>query len=434
MVGLNHDWKRELESIPIPAELHRHSLSGISRAQKELDESLAGGNGKAALRRSRKSTFTTVAVALLVIILTITACQPQMIAGIQKMLQHVPGIGIVKQNARPMNRYVLEQPVTAQIGKGQIIVSGVLVDEEMTYLVMSGNLPSQKPDEILLENQDGTEFVVKRSMSSESSNQWTADFWHRGKLDIQDGPAKIMIEQLDRAEIPLTLVKAEAFGSYEEMGETAVLHDISITAVASRDGSKGRLSLFSQQPDNITIVDYGVYGIYNGRTLSVTDAAGNRLETELIRGTGGPARDFFFNLDADKLSEIYTLHIPEINVKYNDHVTVKVPTQSVEHLNHTFSISGFPVTITRTERLEDDVLRLYLDLHFNANADQSLHRIALNGMSHSGKLNEQTGAMEYIEFAIEPGMKEIKLKIAEPEVLIRGPWSFRFQTDKYFNS
>jgi hypothetical protein len=68
-----------------------------------------------------------------------------------------------------------------------------------------------------------------------------------------------------------------------------------------------------------------------------------------------------------------------------------------------------------------------------SSSTKSLHSIRLDGISHSGKLNEQTGAMEYIEFDVEPGIEEMKLTITRPQVLIRGPWTFRLPTDKYFN-
>ena len=429
---MNHEWKREFHSIPVPSELHQRSLTGIQRAQAEMDETFSKSRGNRTYRLTRKPMFATMVVGLLVIILAFTVFQPQVIAGIQRILQFVPGIGIVKQEDQPVDRYILKQTVTVQHGKGQIIVTGIMVDEEMTYLTMAGNLPSQKPEEIILVSNEGTEFVIKRSMSSWTTNQWSSDYWYRGKLDVQDGSAKIIIEQLDRLEISLTLVKAETFGSYEEMGETAYQNDISITTIASKDGSKGRLSFISQQPSNIEIVDYGFHGIHNGHTFSLTDSTGNMMEIEKIPGISGPAKDFRFNLNQKQSNEIYTLQIPEINVRFKGEATIKVPTQSVDNLNKTFTIAGFPVTITRTERIDDHILRLYLDLHFNESENKSLHRIELKGMGHSGRLNEHTGAYEYIEVDIDPGLKEKKLTIIRPEVLVRGPWTFQFRTDKYF--
>lgn len=432
MDGLNHEWKREFESIPLPSELRQRSLMGIQRAQEELNQSIGASCKKPTIKLSRKSIFTSIAVGLLVIILTISAFQPQVIAGIQRILQFVPGIGIVKQEEQEINRYVLKQPVNMQLGLGEIMVTGVMVDQEMTYLTMTGNRFFQKPNEIVLVNNKGAEFVIKHSTSVGSVNQWSAGYWYQGKLDIEDGPAKIIIREPNQFEIPFTLMKAEKFGSYEEMGETAALNDISITAIASRNGSKGRLSLISQQAGNIRVIDYGVHGIHNGRTLSLKDADGKLLEIEKIPGVGGPVRDFYFKLNPDQTNETYTLHIPEINVEYEDKVAVKVPTKTEDNLNKTFTIVGFPVTITRTERLSDNILRVYLDLHFNPNTEKSLHMLGFELKSYHGKLNDQTGALEYVEFDIPSGFKEKKLTIVKPEVLIRGPWIFQFLADKYF--
>ena len=98
----------------------------------------------------------------------------------------------------------------------------------------------------------------------------------------------------------------------------------------------------------------------------------------------------------------------------------------------TFRLAGFPVTVTRTERLEDNQLRMYLDLHYQENADRSLHSFRIDTLSHNGKLHEQTRELEYLQIQVDPGSKDMKLTFTSPQVVIRGPWVFEFSKDKYF--
>lgn len=215
------------------------------------------------------------------------------------------------------------------------------------------------------------------------------------------------------------------------MGETAFVNGVTITEIANRVGEQARVSLISQQPKEAAIVDYGLFGIYAGRKLSVTDETGKSYEAEPIRGITSPARDFFFPLNGDG-SHDYTLTIPEIDVGYEEKATIEIPTETVNNLNQTFEIAGFPVTITRTERVNDKELGFYLDLHYDEHADKFLHSISIDMTSQMAKLNDRTGQVEYMQFPIETRSPKIKVTITKPQVVLRGPWTFRFPADKYF--
>ncbi|WP_409341528.1 hypothetical protein [Paenibacillus sp. MBLB4367] len=417
--------KREIETIPIPPELHRRSKLGIQAAKAELDAESRHGR--------RKTFYRRMAVALTagVLLVPMAVYHSQVVASIQKALQYVPGIGIVKEEEISAERYVLKHPVTAQIGRGEIAVTGMMVDDEMTLISISGT-KTAKLEHVIVRNGQGTEYTVNSSMSSWSPGEWSASFWFQGKM-IAGGQVELIAGDNPQTTIPLTLVKAESFDSYGDMGETMSVNGVTITAVASRTGEKAMISLLSQQPKELRIADYGLYGVHSDQKLTVTDESGTGYDIERIHSLASPAREFYFPISVNGAKN-YTLTIPEINTEYADQTTVQVPTVTVDHLNQTFEIAGFPVTIDRTERIGDNQLRLYVDLHYDEHAPRSLHSFRVDGMSHSAKMNERTGEIEYVQFDIDPGSKKIKLKIVRPEVLLRGPWTFRLPAERYFGS
>ncbi|UVI30506.1 hypothetical protein [Paenibacillus spongiae] len=416
--------KEEIDTIPIPPELHARSLLGIQQARSEHESS----GRRTSNRLSRRQAIAAVIVIFL--ILTTAIYNTQVLAAIQKALQFVPGIGIVKESEGAADTYILKQPITRQVGEGSIAITGIMVDEKMTYVTMNGT-DTARIERITFVNEQGVEYELKRSMASWSPDSWTASFWQQGQLDVK-GKVKLIVTDA-ALEIPLTLVKADAYASYAEMGETAAVNGVTITAIAGRVDEKARISLVAQHAGDFSIMEYGIHGIHlrDGQKLNVLNAAGEKLEIENIRGISAPASDFYFPLSGAE-GETYTLTLPEIGVQYKDEITVTVPTETTDGMNQAFQLAGFPVTITKTERIDDSQLRVYVDLHYNDQSEKSLYMINIGEMGHHGKLNEQTGVLEYLQFDIDPGSSKVKLTIENPDVLIRGPWKFELPAAEYF--
>jgi hypothetical protein len=245
----------------------------------------------------------------------------------------------------------------------------------------------------------------------------------------------LLLEEKPEIVIPLTLVQAESFANYADMGETATVNGITITAIANRVDDKARFSLVAQHSEEMKITDYGFFGLYSheNQKMNVKDSTGKNIPIEYIRGISAPANDFYFKL-AEGKGNSYSLSIPEINTEAQDEVTLEIPTETTENLNQTFEIAGFPVTITSIDRLDDKNIRMYVDLHYNENTPASLHMFSLDSMGGGARMNDQTGELVYYEFEAEPGRKMQKIKIVSPQILIRGPWKFELPADKYFDN
>ncbi|SDX57657.1 hypothetical protein [Paenibacillus sp. CF384] len=416
--------KDRLETIPIPPELGQRSRLGIEQAAVERQQGISSSISSR-VKPARKRRWIAVAAAIIVILMTAALVDHSRVwAAIQKALQFVPGIGIVKEEDVPMERFVMKQPITVKVGEGTILITGFMSDEEMTYLTMAGtDVPRLKQIEIV--NDKGMKFTLGSSTASWGGAQWTSGFWHKGKLDLS-GSVKLILPLDPAVEVEVQLSKAATYASYSELGATDTAAGVSITAITDRMDEKARVSLVSRHSDDFYVRDYGIYGVYmhdDSRKLQVTDETGKQLEIEKIPGVSSPASEFFFGVPKQSAGERYTLTLLEISVTYTEEVQIKVPTAANEHLNQTFEIAGFPVTITKVERVKETGLRIYLDMHYDEHATASLFNFSLN-TSSMVKLDEQTGEASYMEFDMEPGSKKVSLKIIRPEVVIRGPWTF----------
>ena len=298
--------KQEMDTIPVPPDVRLRSAKGIQLASAELDRDREG-------LVSAWINKKLIAASLVGIVLVSSVVwNPKVWAVIQKALQYVPGIGMVKEDSVPMDRYVLKKPVTTAVGKGSFVITGMMVDNQMTLITIAGTNIS-KFSSVKIINQKGIEYKVPGSMATWSTGEWTASYWYQGSLDL-NGQVKLVVDELPDLEVTLTLVKADSFESYQDMGETAAIHDVSITAIAGQVGEKARISLVSQVPKAFRIIDYGLFGVHENQKLNVKDEAGKVYEVEHIPTIFSPTTEFYFDLSSDPHKQ-YTVTIPEVNAQ-----------------------------------------------------------------------------------------------------------------------
>lgn len=246
----SNNLKQQLQSIPIPPTIRQRSQIGIEQVITEQKE----GNGHRSKQVKRR--VGTVVAALALIFLSATLISHNGVwAAIQKALQFVPGIGIVKEEDSPSERYILKKPISLSVGEGAIIITGILSDEEMTYITMTGK-QTPRFEKVILVNERGVEYTLSSSIGTWTSTEWTSGFWYKGKVDTTES-IKLVVSLEPRIEVPVTLARAETYSSYPEMGETATVKGVSITAIPDRVGNKARVSLVSRHSEDFYISDYG---------------------------------------------------------------------------------------------------------------------------------------------------------------------------------
>ncbi|MEK0317580.1 hypothetical protein [Cohnella sp. 56] len=422
--------KALMESIPLPDELRERAGAGIAAAAAARP-GFGLLRGRRSQRPARRRALAIAAALLALLVLSAgIANHDRVWAALRKTFQFAPGTGVVTEEESPSERYVLKKPIVLKVYKGEVTITGMVVGEDMTYITMAGK-QAPRVEQLDVVNGQGKQYTIERSMGSWGGDEWTASFWHKGKLDLS-GEVKLVLPLPEPVETSAVLERADGAASYAELGKTATAGGLSVTAIADRVGDRARISLVAPPQESYWINSYGIgwpirYGSED--QLSVQDEAGRPLEVTWVRGTGAPQSELYFPL-SERQGAKYVMTIPEISVLYRGEATVKVPTTSQDALNKTFDIAGFPVTITKTERIGTDALRIYTDLHWDAKPDRSLYNLDIEGKGGMAKLSESTGAVEYMEFEIKPDSKEVKLTFVRPYVAIRGPWTFEWSADE----
>lgn len=400
-------------------KLRERSIQGIQRASIDMKVS--------SRRRHKGSAVKTIAAALGlgVVILATTIFNTQVKAAFQSFLQFLPGIGIVVEEDVPQKRYVLARPVQLDWEQGHIIITGMKVDEQTTYVTMSGR-NTRRFGSIQLQNESGQVFTLSETQARWSNEEWAAKFEIESPLDIQE---QVLLTALGDHEIdvPLTLFEAVAYESYHAMGESATVGEVTFTAIANRLGDKAFVTLIPQLPSNMRIDIRGLNDLHvrdnDGRTYPIIHHAQLDL----------PKRQFNFELSLNE-AQAYTLSIPKINVIYDESVEIAldIPKDKEQEVNQTFHIAGFPFKVLKTERVDDNRLRVYFDVNYNPEAEKTLYDFRLQLGNYMSKHNLDHG-LQYIEFGLfNPDSDEVRITIIEPQVILQGPWSFEFPTERYF--
>ncbi|MDG0794102.1 hypothetical protein OMP38_27190 [Cohnella ginsengisoli] len=113
----------------------------------------------------------------------------------------------------------------------------------MTYITMAGE-QAPRVDRLELVNERGEVFDIPSNMGAWTPNDWTASFWHKGKLDLS-GAIKLRLPLQPAREVEARLEQADSGASYAELGKTATFNGLSVTAIADRVGDRARISLIS---------------------------------------------------------------------------------------------------------------------------------------------------------------------------------------------
>jgi hypothetical protein len=413
--------KRQLDKIEIPKELHQRVKLGVEQAKNE------GKTSKRGVFNNRKILSASIAGILL---FSVTFFHTEVLAAVKKALQFVPGIGLVHEEDVPMERYILQKPVTMNVGNGIVVVKGLMVDEKMTVVeIEAKRIPSNQTISII--NKDGHVYKLTDASISTSSRIWKATYWHDGPINISE-EIQLVLGGNKNIVIPITLEKAKTYESLNDIGEVSSVRGVEITAIPQRVEDKVRVSFVSQHPSDFRIDEFGIHPMYarEEKSLTVSDNVGREYEVEQESGFLDPS-EFYFTIEKDEVDR-YDVEIPEIYVSYSDEkqVTLDIP-EDEAILDVHFTLAEFPVRLTKIKRIEDNKVRLFVDVNFVEQYNKLLHNFRIMELSHMARVNDESGEILYFEFDIEPPKNKVKLTFGEPQVIIKGPWTFEIPVEKY---
>ncbi|WP_243014219.1 hypothetical protein, partial [Brevibacillus borstelensis] len=381
-------------------------------------------------RRYHKRAFA--AAILLVLLGAAIGLSEEVRAELKKILQFLPGFGTVSEgNGHPV--YVLEKPVSAEARGSEWKVDGIMIGEQEASIRLRGT-GGHAPDKITLSTgqSDKERYEFKHGTFTSSSNGWKASYTYRGAIPFS-GHEAVFVELPVAVIGPLPLVLAKQAGNLDGLGPTAAKNGVTITAVTTPMAQKRiRVNLLSILPDGLELDSFGIDPLNKSEEtrLKLTNERGGNLEIQKD-SIFANQNEFFFTGSPQDL-ERYRLSIPYIRVADKhapqQQVTVPVPLQEGSaNIDQTVLLAGFPVDFTKVERVDSETVRVHVNVRFDSGLAKTLQSFKVytqnaDRMSYMWKAAEDTGAIEYLELEVQPGMEELTFSIGEPRYLLKGPW------------
>lgn len=404
--------------------------------QLDHDEKTAKPLKKAKPRgRTIRRNWLVAASAIVMMITAFISVSPDARAELKKVLQFIPGFGIVQPNeGSEQGTYVLPKPIDSFGDYGKITVTGVLIQSSIAHISLGGDhLSATKVKSLTLETKQG-QIEFKRSSASWGGNgPWLADFYYEGSIPYNglDDGIDVMLKYGRTTIGPLHLTKAETADDIAGFGSSDSKNGIQITGVVTPlDGNTLKVNLLTSLSGDQRVDSFGKKAIAEGLKLQLKDNQGHVISIEEDTGFIKP-RELVF--DAPAGSDEFQLVIPAIRIidpgAKRTKVTLPVPEEGSRDINITSEIAGFPVAFTRVEREGDNLLRIEVDTHFDYAQPRTLQsyrtytkKWGSMPMPDSWKVNERTNAVETVWLRIKPGKKEITFYIGEPQIVVNGPW------------
>lgn len=401
--------------------------------------------------------WRTVASVLVGIILIFTIINWNFVtASIKNALYFVPGLGNVVQNTNgDLEVYVLKKPIEVVVGNGKLIVQGASVDKNgANFYVIANNVPRQ--NKVSLIEGNGEKIKLNTHWSGSLDN-WNSNLYYQKAIN-QNKKLTLLFDELDGLKIPITLTKSDGYEDYKKMGPTCTKNGITITAIPSFEYGKLKIDFVSQKPENYFIQSYGESG---SEKVVLRDNKKEEISKWEHEFGFLPRNYVYYNVDSINENK-YNLKIPFIVVEdYQSRATIDidVPQKGVADINKTFEISGHKIKITKVMRIKPseqalpdaNILRIYVESFYDKKAISKIRSFDLWNtsevnfwsrnkfmnagfvganaeLSSSYRINEKTKCAEYYEINIHKNADKIMLLISKPEIELKGPWNFEFNS------
>jgi hypothetical protein len=130
----------------------------------------------------------------------------------------------------------------------------------------------------------------------------------------------------------------------------------------------------------------------------------------------------------------YTVVIPYLEVYNREAISKEIllplPREvgSSQATDISTNLNGFPVGFTRVERKSDTSVSVDVDVHYDPSLAQTLSyfHIRTDPRFDDGfgweSIEAGYSTMKTIDLQVKPGQTELRFFIAEPHILLKGPW------------
>lgn len=380
------------------------------------------------LNRNSWRFWGALAASLIVLFLMFAVRTDLGWATLQRAFQYVPGMNfVVKDQENVIERYILPEPIEKQIGSGRIKVEGVIIDDKNAVIELDAQgLPYPESKKIYFTNSKGEKFFINVYGVGGGTGIWHGTFTHMGTIKEKNS-LRIVLPGKKNTSINLSLVKAQKYTSFSDMGPTADVDGISITAIASEEHGRARINLLTPQRKGFRIESYGLDPLSLRSEVVLRDNKGVLYSAVHDLSYMGPLSEFYFTLNRAELKGA-TLTIPRVGVILEDSAKLRItiPRKGCAKINKKVILGGFPVSFNRIERLAEDKIRIHVSTGYSDQKERSLHYFSLADTSYGSMGSQKTGAVESFDLEISPYQLWVTLKPKDPLIYIKGPWDLKF--------
>ncbi len=355
-------------------------------------------------------------------------------AALGKMLHFIPGIGQVQQTENG-TVVVLPHAIRGTWKGAPVQVTGMMITSTELLVELSGG-GTNVPGRVWFKTSTGRTISLRTgtALAAQSSKtaQWTGDYNATGGFGalLKDPSGTVIIGQRPGDHIPVQLRPATSAREMSNLGPTQVHHGVSLTAIASQNGTEAFLTFVAQYHGPFVIMNtVPMLPTSTQPDLQISDATGRHYTpTQLFRFA--PNNQFTFK-PASGVAD-YQVVVPQVAAMYTGQasVTLPVPVQSSERIDKTVTLGGFPIEITTVRRTHSKggSLRMYLKLA--KNSARQLYAFQLNE-SWVSQSNPKTGVVRWMQVGVRSDQHSITLQLSNPQVYIRGPWIFPIRIQQH---
>jgi len=379
---------------------------------------------KPSIRKKKSNIWIGLAASFLILTIAVysTFTSEAIMAKVKEIIQYIPGMGIIEDDLYT-ERYVLSEPIERKINDGQLRIESILNDQENTILKITG-VDLRTFDKAFLIDEKGRKHEMSHYfvISAEPGIKWEGNCYYQGYIPRPESIQLFFMEK--ETTISFSLDKAETYYSYKDIGPTDSVDDISITALISKENGNLKVNFISTPLEGKEINSY----FPSEEDVILTDKAGKAYE---LLTANNSLNELIFDIGEIEERK-FNLTVDQIQLKYEDEkmVSLRIPEKGESVIDKEIELAGFPLIFNKVARKDDGLVRVYVDTYYDQYAEESLQSFSLDhtyydhAPLYSWKVDQETGAIEYLEFLTEPEDREINMMIKDLITVKRGPWEF----------
>ena len=392
-----------------------------------------------------KKRIIAACIFALILITGFTSTGQHILAEIGSKLYLIPGIGKVVEK-EDIDIYVLEESVSFTENGQETIIKSIIKEGKSMEIRMEGNGVGAYG--ITLQGTDGVEYESGHSWRG-LGHGWIAGY---SFYNIPEDLYEFSIMLSKDVVIPITLIKAQSYDVYEDMGPTDIVNGLGLTLRSSTaggpslDGKSSSTGEFSSIDDSIRldliehakperkVALYGYEDKDSKRNIQilVSDDKGNQYPLSHAQGYSGTLSEFYFQPNADV--QKYFIEVPEVQLSYpiDEKVTIPVPSEGEIDIGRSIDMNGFTFDIVKAVR-EGETVWVYVDTHYDNTQPENINLLHLDLLTddfggYSWRYDENIAVDRY-EFKINQTYKKVTIVFKEMLTALKGPWKFEIPTE-----